>query len=208
MRNYEEREYDIRHAAAFKKTTEKWGGFSNMCGGFPLVVGEVRFQSAEALYQSCRFPDLPEVQEKIILQTSPMTAKMVGKPFREQTRADWVNVRVQVMKWCLRVKLAQNWDDFSQLLLDSGEMPIVELSNKDAFWGAKPIESNIYLGINALGRLLMGLREQLIKNDKEYFMVVPPLNIDNFLLLGRKIEAVRSNDKKSIANNQAGLFDD
>jgi len=207
MRGYEEREYDIRYAAAFKKTTEKWGGFSNMCGGYPIVVDEINFRSAEALYQSCRFPDSPEIQEKIILQTSPMTAKMVGKPFRELTRDDWIKVRVQVMKWCLRVKLAQNWDAFSELLLESGDMPIVELSNKDAFWGAKPIESNMYLGINALGRLLMGLREQLIKNDKEYFMVVPPLNIDNFLLFGQKIETVRSTDKKPTINRQTGLFD-
>ena len=196
MKEYSERQYDIRNAAVFKKTSERWGGFSNMCGGYPLAVNGGFIRSSEALYQACRFPHLPDIQKKILSQTSPMTAKRVVEPYLEHSRKDWMEVRVLVMKWCLRVKLAQNWKTFSELLLLSGSLPIVELSNKDAFWGAKFVDNNIYVGVNALGRLLMQLREQVKVNECEKFKSVPPLEIDDFKLLGAEINLVYSDEIK------------
>lgn len=207
MKQHEERQYDIRNAAAFKKTNEKWGGLSNMASGFPVLVNDVKIKSVEALYQACRFPHLPEVQEKIIDQGSPMTAKMVGKPFSEQSRRDWLTVRILIMKWCLRVKLAQNWNKFSSLLINTSNMQIVEISNKDGFWGAKPLEENIYVGVNALGRLLMELREQILNNEKERFMSVPPLKISQFKLYGTEISVVNHIDVKRCSTPQADIFD-
>lgn len=203
----EVRQYDIRHVAAFRKTKEKWGELSNMAGGFPVVVNGVHIKSVEALYQACRYPDMPEVQENILNQSSPMTAKMVGKPFKDNTRKDWDNVRIKIMKWVLRVKLAQNWDRFSSVLFESKNIPIVELSNKDDFWGAKQIDDNIYIGVNALGRLLMGLREQINTYDKSQFMHVPPLNIDNFNLYGHQILPVMDSDTSQLEPPQRDIFD-
>src|SRR5262245_37505283 len=102
------REYDRASAVVFLKTKEAFGGLSNMAGGFPLRVNGVRVSTSEALYQACRFPHLPAVQRLIIEQNSPMTAKMKGKPYRGESRPDWDRVRVTIMRWCLRVKLAQN----------------------------------------------------------------------------------------------------
>src|SRR5579859_3354816 len=104
----EVRTYDPAKAAVFCKTTEGFGGLSNMAGGFPLRVNGINILTSEALYQACRFPHLPEVQRLIIEQKSPMTAKMKSKPYRDQSRSDWDSVRVRIMRWCLRVKLAQN----------------------------------------------------------------------------------------------------
>lgn len=205
--NYESRQYDSRHCAVFKKTKEKWGELSNMAGGFPVVVNGVPIKSIEALYQACRFPHLPDVQEKILSQGSPMTAKMVGKPYRDNSRTDWDNVRVKIMKWALRVKLAQNWDRFSSVLIESNNMPIVELSNKDDFWGAKPSEDGIYIGVNALGRLLMQLREQINNNDKSRFMNVPPLEINDFSLYGNVISAVDESEISILRYPQNDMFD-
>jgi predicted NAD-dependent protein-ADP-ribosyltransferase YbiA (DUF1768 family) len=56
---------------------------------------------------------MPDFQRMVIDETSPMTAKMKSKPYRKDSRPDWEDVRVQVMRWCLRVKLAQNWETFS-----------------------------------------------------------------------------------------------
>ncbi|EOB4247426.1 NADAR family protein [Vibrio metschnikovii] len=207
MKHYEKKQYDIRNVAAFKKTTEQWGSLSNMAAGFPVVVNGVAIKSVEALYQACRFPHLPDVQKKILVQGSPMTAKMVGKPFREQSRSDWLSIRIQVMKWCLRVKLAQNWESFSSVLTQTEEMPIVELSNKDDFWGAKPVDKNIYVGVNALGRLLMQLREQVLSFEQEHFMIVPPLKIDNFKLYGENISIIKSSDTSSLKTSQINIFD-
>jgi ribA/ribD-fused uncharacterized protein len=205
--NYESRQYDGRHCAVFKKTKEKWGELSNMAAGFPVVVNGVQIKSIEALYQACRFPHLPDVQEKILSEGSPMTAKMVGKPYRDESRADWEQVRILIMKWALRVKLAQNLERFSSVLIQSNNMPIVELSNKDDFWGAKPIEGGIYVGVNALGRLLMQLREQIQSNERSSFVNVLPLEINNFSLYGHAIKAVDESDISILKPPQNDMFD-
>src|SRR5436190_6849081 len=110
-------QYHRADCAAFRKTGELWGEFSNMAGGFPLFINGVRILTSEALYQACRFPHLPDVQREIIAQASPMRAKMKSKPYRDNSRPDWERVRNSIMKWCLRVKLAQNWESFGELLL-------------------------------------------------------------------------------------------
>lgn len=205
------RTYIRSDCIVFRKTKELYGGLSNMASGFPICINGISIRTAEALYQACRFPDLPEIQEKIISEKSPMTAKMKGKPYRDKTRSDWYYTRIRIMKWCLRVKLAQNWDKLGNLLLTTEELPIVEESKKDSFWGAKPTEEGTLVGVNALGRLLMELREEYIKaqNWDSYF--VKPLEIDNFILFDKPIviitkEIKRDNIKPSNNLIQTTLF--
>ncbi|MFA6031435.1 MAG: NADAR domain-containing protein [Myxococcota bacterium] len=184
------RTYDPSASVVFLKTNERFGGLSNMAPGFPLRVNGVRIRTSEALYQACRFPHLPDVQRKIIDEHSPMTAKMRSKPFRKDSRPDWDAVRVKIMRWCLRVKLALNWREFGRLLLATGDRPIVEQSRKDDFWGAKVAEDGSLIGMNVLGRLLMELREQLKGDEAESLRFIEPLAISEFLLFGQPIEAV------------------
>src|SRR5205085_7807502 len=108
-------------------------------------------------------------------------------PHREDSRPDWDEVRVPIMRWCLRVKLAQNWERFGSLLLSTGERWIVEESRRDAFWGAKPIDSETLEGKNALGRLLMELREELDGPNVEALRTVAPPPLSDFLLYGQEI---------------------
>ncbi len=187
--NHQLRTYHRTDSAVFLKTKEKYGGLSNMAGGYPLVVNDIKIRTSEALYQACRFPHMPEVQQLIIEQRSPMTAKMKGKPHRQNSRPDWNAVRVKIMRWCLQVKLAQNWDSFSELLLETANLPIVEQSRRDDFWGAKPVDKDTLIGVNALGRLLMELREQ-VKDDPSELLHVDPLPIPNFLLYEHQIEVI------------------
>ena len=189
------RTYVRSECAVFRKTAEAFGGLSNMAPGFPVRVNGVRILTVEALYQACRFPHQPEVQRKIIEQTSPMTAKMVGKPFRDDSRPDWDRVRVKIMRWVLRLKLAMHWSKFSELLLSTGDRPIVEDSRKDDFWGAIPTNSTTLVGMNVLGRLLMELREE-IKQGAELRRVEPPAILD-FLLFGEQLGAVDFRADKS-----------
>ena len=183
------RTYDRAASVVFLKTNERFGGLSNMAPGFPLQVNGVRIRTSEALYQACRFPRRPDVQRQIIDDPSPMTAKMRSKPFRADTRPDWDAVRVKIMRWCLRVKLAQNWREFGRLLLATGDRPIVEQSRKDDFWGAKVADDGSLVGMNVLGRLLMELREQL-KGDEAGLQSVEPLEIAEFLLFQQPIEII------------------
>jgi ribA/ribD-fused uncharacterized protein len=185
----EQRLYNPAEVIAFRKTNEPFGGLSNMAPGFPVVVNHVRFWTSEALYQCCRYPDAPDVQRLIASQRSPMTAKMKSKKYRDRTRIDWENIRVRVMRWSLRVKLAQNQDRFGQLLLATGDRPIVEESAKDQFWGAKAQNGDALAGVNVLGRLLMELREQLRTAPSDFEQVQPP-QVPNFLLFGQAVETV------------------
>ena len=184
------RTYDPAASVVFLKTNERFGGLSNMAPGFPLRLNGVRIRTSEALYQACRFPHMPDVQRRIIDERSPMTAKMRSKPFRKDSRPDWDAVRVKIMRWCLRVKLVQNWEEFGRLLLATGESPIVEQSRKDDFWGAKVGEDGSLVGMNVLGRLLMELREQLKGDDAESLRAVEPLPITKFLLFQKPIKTV------------------
>lgn len=193
----QERTYLYSESCVFRKTKEAFGGLSNMSSGFPLRVNGINILTSEALYQACRFPHLPEVQEKIILEKSPMSAKMVGKPFRKNSRTDWEDVKIKIMRWCLRLKLAQNFIEFGRILETTGNLAIVEDSSKDIFWGAVQSKSNgnTLTGVNALGRLLMELRSFYNENRYSYDMfVIEPLKIPNFTLYGQVIETIDERD--------------
>jgi len=203
------RTYSRKESIVFLKTNEPFGGLSNMAGGYPIHVNGVRILTSEALYQVCRFPHLPDVQKMIIGQISPMTAKMRSKPYRKDSRPDWDQVRVRVMRWCLRMKLANNWNTFSELLLRTGERPIVEESRKDDFWGAKvDDDGDSLIGMNVLGRLLMELREQVKQQGREAALDVTPPAIPQFLLLGRPIEVATGSPPPQTADaqEQGSLF--
>ena len=192
MKPQEQKIYKREECVTFLKTNEPFGGLSNMAGGYPLLINNVRVLTSEALYQACRFPHMPEVQKLIVGQKSPMTAKMVGKPYRKDSRSDWDDARIRIMYWCLRVKLAQNWEKFGDLLHATENKPIVEVSRRDQFWGAKPVDTETLIGENMLGRLLMKLRDTLrVRENKNLLVVNPPF--ENFLFMGIPIGVVESN---------------
>ncbi|MGY8531799.1 NADAR family protein [Paracidovorax citrulli] len=202
------RTYVRSEAVVVYKTKEDFGGLSNMASGYPLHINGVRILTTEALYQACRFPHMPEVQREIIGQHSPMTAKMKSKPHRKDSRPDWNDVRYKVMRWCLRVKLAQNYEEFGRLLLATRDRPIVEQSRKDDYWGAKLADEagDTLIGQNVLGRLLMELREKLKDDTDGVLKTVSPLGIPDFLLLGKPIETVSAKSSGNGQEPQPALF--
>lgn len=186
--------YNISECCVFRKTKEMFGGLSNMASGFPLKINDVKILSSEALYQACKFPHYPDIQRKIISEKSPMTAKMVCKPYNNNIRKDWEDIKVKVMRWCLQVKLAQNYIKFGALLNSTYDKYIVEESHKDIFWGT--INKNNQLsGVNALGRLLMELRKSYYENRFSHdLFVISPLSIPDFKLFGEVILDIDERD--------------
>ncbi|KHJ36799.1 swarming motility protein YbiA [Pedobacter glucosidilyticus] len=185
--------YDIKESVVFSKTTGQFGGLSNMAAGYSLFVNEVNIANSEILYQCCRFPLFPKLQQDIIAIENPMEAKTIARKHDNYSRQDWEDIKVDMMRWCLRVKLVQNFDKFSKLLKETENKAIVEYSAKDSFWGAMPTEKGKLQGKNVLGRLLMELRETVVKqNDK--IESVSPLTIPAFLLFNFPIEAVHSTE--------------
>lgn len=189
--------YCAESCVSFRNTREEFGGLSNMAAGFPLVVADTPVRTSEALYQACRFPSLPAVQQIIIDARSPMTAKMKSKPHRSATREDWDAIRTKMMRWCLRVKLAQNWATFGALLRATGTRLIVERSHRDIYWGAKECESGKLVGRNILGLLLTDLRDAMHAHGRAGFEHIEPLSVPDFLLCGSTIGSVGAHDTAS-----------
>jgi ribA/ribD-fused uncharacterized protein len=192
--NLSQREYKIQDVVSFAKTDGKFGGLSNMAPGYILFVNEANIQSSEILYQACRFPLFPSIQEEILRTKNPMESKSVSRKYLGSTRQDWDMVKFKIMRWCLEVKLIQNFDSFSELLMSTGEKPIVEYSTKDSIWGASPLSKDVLVGVNALGRLLMELREKVKSGKLTKTTVIYPLDIPAFLLFNKNISEVYNED--------------
>ena len=63
------------------------------------------------------------------------------------------------MLWVLELKLYWSQATFGWLLAQTKDMPIVEVSSKDDFWGCY-IRGDYLVGRNVLGKLLMQVRER------------------------------------------------
>jgi ribA/ribD-fused uncharacterized protein len=169
----------------FRKTTDPYGGLSNMAAGYPLNVAGERFRTSEALYQACRFPHAPEVQYAILAEASPMVAKWISKKHRKlHGRDDWEQIQVEVMRWCLLVKAAQHVT-FGRLLRVTGRHAIVEESSRDRFWGARREPDGTLIGSNMLGVLLVQVRDEL----KAGTLDPTPPSIPELRLFGRAVDA-------------------
>lgn len=184
----EHRLYKLDESCVFKKNTDEFGGFSNMSSVFPLQINGIKIRSSEALYQLCRFVYEPSIQAMIINERSPMIVKNISKKYANLSRPDWNQVRVKIMKWCVQVKIAQHFVQFGLLFDKSTGRNIVENSAKDSYWGAIPNkEFTEFKGVNALGRILMGLREQYMSEDKLKLLRVEPPSVIDFLIMNEPV---------------------
>ena len=68
------------------------------------------------------------------------------------------------MRWVLRMKREANWDEIDAPLAATGKRPIVEVSTRDPWWGARPVGDRHH-GRNVLGRLWMELRQHTREGD-------------------------------------------
>lgn len=182
------RKYSAADSCVFWYTSAENGEFSNMADGFPIEILGRKFGSTEALYQASRFPDLPDLQEEICAARSPKAAKLIARSHMNKSRADWLDVRVEIMRWVLRLKASQHKKDFLFSLSQTGDRPVVEETTKDGFWGAVRID-DLLVGVNSLGRLLMELRDES-RRDAFDLMNVPPPEISNALLFGKLVGRV------------------
>ena len=156
--------YQPSDVCGFRFTRETWGAFSNFQPlATPIAAGPWTFASTEHLYQSAKFGPSPDVQERIASTSSAREAAQLGRSAKG-INPDWSSQRIDVMRWIIRVKHEANPGEIATLLERTGDKPIVEISNKDAFWGAKP-QGHTLQGANVLGHLWMELREQIRAAD-------------------------------------------
>ena len=159
------RNYHADEACAFRFTRAEWGEFSNFAPlTMPIAAGPWTFPTSEHLYQAAKFGAAPAVQRRIADARTAREAAAIGRGTAAGLDPRWNEQRVNAMRWVLRMKREANAAAIDAALARSGERPIVEISTRDAYWGARP-EGDAYRGNNVLGRLWMELRQHLREED-------------------------------------------
>ena len=180
--------YKKDEVISFMRNRDEFGGLSNMHGAYPITVNGVKFRTSEALYQAMKHPHNPKLQQKIIDEASPITAKQIARS--SECRKDWDNIRIPVMHWCLEAKLVCNIETFGELLKKTGKKDIVEISYRDKFWGATP-EGDYLVGFNFLGKTLKIVRNRYLISESYSYYKLSPLKMPNFYLLDQPIRTIR-----------------
>lgn len=118
------------------------------------------YPTAEHAYQAQKFTySHPDIAELIRTAPSPHEAKILAEKSKDLEAPNWDMLKVQIMEDILAAKLQQH-PYCKKKLLETGNMPIVEDSPSDSFWGIGPDRK----GKNHLGRIWMRLREKLRRN--------------------------------------------
>ena len=177
------RTYAAAEACAFRFTRAEWGEFSNFCPlPRPIEAGPWLFPTSEHLYQAAKFAVSPNIQARIAAAPSARDAARIGRNRDLPVTPCWPRHRVNVMRWVIRRKLETVPDLLHPILERTADRPIVEVSRRDPFWGAAPVETPdgpAFRGSNALGRLWMELRLHMRDDDPRAASAhwVPPLPV-------------------------------
>ena len=143
--------YAKDQVCSFRFSRARWGAFSNFQPlAVPIVAGPWVFLSSEALYQAAKFAARPDVQQRIAEVPTARQAAAIGRTPGFGIDPGWNTQRVDVMRWVLRMKRETNAAEIDALLAATGGRPIVEVSPRDTWWGARP--SPALRGQQVLGR--------------------------------------------------------
>ena len=155
--------YPISQSVFFNKKADDHWILSNMAD-CPLEIEGVPFKNSEHLFQTLKFATSESITAVYQAQNAKMTAKH-WQTIDGHRRADWGQIVLDVMKFCLQQKYEQ-CPEFRKELDSTKGYNIVELqvnindkeSSRANAWGVKTKGEN-YKGPNLMGRLLMELRD-------------------------------------------------
>lgn len=139
----------------FYHSDQPWGELSNFSRYAIFIRGRV-WPTVEHYYQAQKFVGSSH-EEDIRRSDTPMLAKIRAASLESRLRReDWSCAKETVMLEGLRAKFGQH-PDLAARLLHSGERPLVEHTQNDAYWG----DGGDGTGKNRLGHLLMQVRREL-----------------------------------------------
>lgn len=111
--------------------------------------------TVEHYFQAQKFADT-EYELRVQRAYTPKDARTFGRRRDWPLRADWEDVKDEVMLQAVRRKF-ETHADIRQILLDTGDAQIVENSPFDYYWGCGKSGT----GKNRLGEILMQVRAEL-----------------------------------------------
>ena len=123
-----------------------------------LTYNNEFFYSAEQLYFYLCTKQNPALQKEIL---SKRNAAQVKKMHITEDMMDTNVDKLKMMKEALNIKYKQ-CTEYRQALMMSEDYPLVEFAFWwDLYWGATTNDnSNYYVGVNATGRIQMGIRAE------------------------------------------------
>jgi ribA/ribD-fused uncharacterized protein len=140
----------------YHQNEKPYGCFSNFSPhGFDL--DGAWWPTSEHYFQAQKFAGTPHV-ETVRLAPTPMAAANVGRDRSLSLRADWEQVKDDVMRRAVLQKFAAH-PDIRAILLGTGDETLVEKTTSDYYWGIGTQGG----GKNMLGQILMEVRETLRK---------------------------------------------
>lgn len=168
--------YTKSNSAWFFSSKDQNWFLSNMAAGLLINYRGHIWNSSEQLYQASKYASdvicipnskknadsiEPKVRERIKYCKNAMGSKMTQKCAVKAglVRVDWESIMIDHMRYVLELKLFNNPAKFSMALDQTDNLPIVEISRKDDFWGCKK-QGVYYVGRNVLGKLLTDIRNR------------------------------------------------
>ena len=153
----------------FKKVAEEYGWMGNMAP-YPIKYNGKVWLTSEALFQSMRYDD-DSVKEIIRGEKSPMGAKMKAKKNRDQmVVVPMSELDVENMRKCVKMKFDAHPQLKRQLMNTKDSFIYEDIGNRNGerhkFWGAKKLSESEGAGNNMMGKILMDLREEYLKEIK------------------------------------------
>lgn len=141
-------------AIYFYAQTEAYAEFSNFAP-YGVAIDDMWWRTVEHYFQAQKFDD-PTYRERIRGCTQPKQAKALGMTRALPIRADWDDVRDEIMQRAVTTKFATH-AALAEMLLATGNRQIVENAPMDYYWGCGADGT----GQNRLGLILMAVRETL-----------------------------------------------
>lgn len=132
----------------------RWYMFSNF-SSFAISWKGWLWLTTEHAYQAAKFND-QAIATQIRNARSAHDAKAIARQHNADVRKDWDDIRVDVMREILRIKIEQH-PYVKRKLLETEAREIIENSPHDAFWG-RGVD---WKGTNWLGKLWMELRAEI-----------------------------------------------
>ncbi len=158
-----ERSYKTDNSIAFNSYNENFI-LSNM---YPctIIYNNKLFYGVDHLYHYLRFDGHQAIQEAIMKKSKGLNANFIAKKIAEENNSILGKDKdTKLLYKCMKLK-AEQCRQFKEALLNTGNKDLVEF----AWWGDKYFgctfnkQTNQFEGINATGRLMMQLREELNK---------------------------------------------